>query len=157
MSLWECEEVFFNEPFVAQRDKYHSFGEERLYALCKTNSGRRLFVVFTIRNKLIRIVSVRDMTRSEKMAYKYHEKKIPVFKTEKQERKFWSNADSALCVDWKKGRNVKFPNLKPTTRTISLRLPESMLAQLKVLANKRDVPYQSLMKIFLAERLAEEK
>lgn len=84
-------------------------------------------------------------------------RKIPVFKTEKQERKFWSHADSAMYVDWKKGRSVKFPNLKPTMRTISLRLPESMLAQLKVLANKRDVPYQSLMKIFLAERLAEEK
>ena len=84
-------------------------------------------------------------------------RKIPVFKTEKQEREFWSNADSTVYVDWKKGRNVKFPNLKPTMRTISLRLPESMLAQLKVLANKRDVPYQSLMKIFLAERLAEEK
>ncbi|MCI0611804.1 BrnA antitoxin family protein [bacterium] len=84
-------------------------------------------------------------------------RKIPVFKTEKQEREFWSHADSAVYVDWKKGRNVKFPNLKPTMRTISLRLPESMLAQLKVLANKRDVPYQSLMKIFLAERLAEEK
>ncbi|MCI0448151.1 BrnA antitoxin family protein [bacterium] len=85
-------------------------------------------------------------------------RKIPVFKTEKQEREFWSRADSALYIDWKKkGRKVKFPNLKPTMRTTSLRLPESMLAQLKVLANKRDVPYQSLMKIFLAERMAEEK
>lgn len=84
-------------------------------------------------------------------------RKTPVFKTEKQEREFWRHADSAVYVDWKKARNVKFPNLKPTMRTISLRLPESMLAQLKVLANKRDVPYQSLMKIFLAERLAEEK
>ena len=84
-------------------------------------------------------------------------RKIPVFKTEKQGREFWSHADSVVYVDWKKGRNVKFPSLKPTMRTISLRLPESMLAQLKILANKRDVPYQSLMKIFLAERLAEEK
>jgi predicted DNA binding CopG/RHH family protein len=84
-------------------------------------------------------------------------KKVPVFKTEYQEREFWKRTDSDLYVNWEKGRNVKFPNLKPTLRTISLRLPESMLAQLKVLANKRDVPYQSLMKIFLAERLAEEK
>ncbi|HSE39772.1 MAG TPA: BrnA antitoxin family protein [Acidobacteriota bacterium] len=84
-------------------------------------------------------------------------RKIPVFKTENQEREFWSRADSASYVDWKKARKVRFPNLKPTMRTISLRLPESMLAQLKVLANKRDVPYQSLMKIFLAERIAEEK
>jgi predicted DNA binding CopG/RHH family protein len=84
-------------------------------------------------------------------------RKIPIFKIENQEREFWGRADSALYVDWKKARKVRFPNLKPTMRTISLRLPESMLAQLKVLANKRDVPYQSLMKIFLAERIAEEK
>ena len=84
-------------------------------------------------------------------------KKIPVFKTEEQEREFWSHTDSASYLDWTKGRKLLFPNLKPTLRTISLRLPESMIAQLKVLANKRDVPYQSLMKIFLAERLAEEK
>ena len=77
--FWECEEVFFNEPFVAQRDEDHSFREERFYALGKTNSGRRLFVVFTIRNKLIPIISVRDMTRSERVAYKYHEKKDPGF------------------------------------------------------------------------------
>jgi predicted DNA binding CopG/RHH family protein len=84
-------------------------------------------------------------------------KKIPAFKTENQEREFWKRTDSDLYVNWEKGRKVKFPNLKPTLRTISLRLPESMLAQLKILANKRDVPYQSLMKIFLAERIAEEK
>ena len=84
-------------------------------------------------------------------------KKIPAFKTETQERKFWKKEDSTSYVDWTKAKKVLFPNLKPTLRTISLRLPESMIAQLKVLANKRDVPYQSLMKIFLAERLAEEK
>ena len=84
-------------------------------------------------------------------------RKIPVFRTENQEREFWKRTDSDHYVNWKNGRKVRFPNLKPTMRTISLRLPESMLAQLKILANKKDVPYQSLMKIFLAERLAEEK
>ena len=84
-------------------------------------------------------------------------KKIPVFKTEKQEREFWRNQDSTAYLDWTKAKKVLFPSLKPTLRTISIRLPESMIAQLKVLANKRDVPYQSLMKIYLAERLAEEK
>ena len=84
-------------------------------------------------------------------------KRIPTLKTEAQEREFWKKQDSSSYVDWTKARKVLFPNLKPTLRTISLRLPESMIAQLKVLANKRDVPYQSLMKIFLAERLAEEK
>ncbi len=80
-----------------------------------------------------------------------------MFKTEAQEREFWRNTDSASYIDWTQGKKLLFPSLKPTLRTISLRLPESMIAQLKVLANKRDVPYQSLMKIFLAERLAEEE
>ncbi|MCI0448152.1 BrnT family toxin [bacterium] len=70
-----CEEGFFNEPLVVHRDEDHLLREKRFYALGKTNSGRRLFVVFTIRINLIRIISARDMTRSEKIAYKYHEKK----------------------------------------------------------------------------------
>ena len=86
-----------------------------------------------------------------------NKKKIPAFKTETQERGFWAREDSTPYLDWTKGKKALFPNLKPTLRTISLRLPESMIAQLKVLANKRDVPYQSLMKIFLAERLEKEK
>jgi len=83
-------------------------------------------------------------------------KKVPTFKTEDQERAFWRRADSTSYIDWNRARRARLPNLKPTLRTISLRLPESMIAHLKILANKRDVPYQSLMKIFLAERLAEE-
>lgn len=83
-------------------------------------------------------------------------KKIPEFSSEVKERDFWSKADSTDHVDWKKAKRAIFPRLKPSLKTISLRLPEQMLEQLKVLANKRDVPYQSLMKIFLAERLEEE-
>jgi predicted DNA binding CopG/RHH family protein len=83
-------------------------------------------------------------------------KKIPRFENEDQERDFWASHDSTEYIDWEQGRRVKFPNLKPSTRTISLRLPESMLDDLKMLANKRDVPYQSLLKIFLAERIKEE-
>ena len=80
-------------------------------------------------------------------------KEIPKFKTEDEEREFWWTHDSTEYVDWDKAERVVFPNLKPTTRTISLRLPESMLNRLKAAANKRDVPYQSLIKIFLKERL----
>ena len=149
--------MFFNEPLVVQADRAHSTQEDRNYALGQTYAGRKLFVVFTIRNKLIRVISARDMTRKEKKIYEQHEKKIPAFKTEAQEREFWKKHDSVSYVDWTKARKVMFPNLKPTLRTISLRLPESMIAKLKVLANKRDVPYQSLMKIFLAERLEQEK
>ena len=83
-------------------------------------------------------------------------KEIPKHQSEYQEREFWSEADSTDYIDWSKARHLVLPNLKPSLRTISLRLPEHMLAELKVLANKRDVPYQSLLKLFLAERLEEE-
>ncbi len=83
-------------------------------------------------------------------------KEIPRFKNEDEEREFWWTHDSTEYVDWDKAQPAIFPNLKPTTRTISLRLPGSMLDRLKVAANKRDVPYQSLIKMFLKERLDEE-
>ena len=84
-------------------------------------------------------------------------KTLPDFRTENEEREFWATHDSTGYVDWSTARRVKLPNLKPTLRTISVRLPVSMIQDLKILANKRDVPYQSLLKIFLAERLARER
>lgn len=83
-------------------------------------------------------------------------KKIPKFKTEAEERDFWANADSTDYVDWSKARSVLLPNIKPSLRTISLRLPKLMIDELKLIANKRDVPYQSLIKMFLSERLSKE-
>src|SRR5689334_25172931 len=83
-------------------------------------------------------------------------KKIPAFKDEDAERDFWATADTTQYLDWSKAERVTLPNLRPSLRTISLRLPEAMIAELKVLANKRDVPYQSLLKVFLAERIKEE-
>ncbi len=83
-------------------------------------------------------------------------KKIPKFKNEDEEREFWTTRDSTDYVDWKKGKRVVLPELKPSLKTISLRLPESMLEELKLLAHKKDVPYQSLLKIFLSERIREE-
>ena len=80
-------------------------------------------------------------------------KPIPEFKNEDEEREFWATHDSTEYVDWSQARCVIFPNLKPSTRTISVRMPESMVDELKVLANKRDVPYQSLIKMFLRERI----
>jgi predicted DNA binding CopG/RHH family protein len=80
-------------------------------------------------------------------------KKIPKFKTEAQERAFWEKHDSADYVDWSVAERVRLPNLKPSTQSISLRLPVSLLEQIKVEANKRDVPYQSLIKVWLKERL----
>ena len=83
-------------------------------------------------------------------------KEIPKFKTEDDERQFWANHDSTDYFDCNSAERVVFPNLKLTTRTISLRLTNSMLDRLKVAANKRDVPYQSLIKMFLKERLDQE-
>ena len=83
-------------------------------------------------------------------------KKIPKFKTEEAERKFWATHDSTEYVNWSKAKRTVFPNFKPSTKTISLRLPETMLEELKALANRRDVPYQSLLKVFLSERIDSE-
>jgi predicted DNA binding CopG/RHH family protein len=84
-------------------------------------------------------------------------KQIPEFRSEEEEREFWATHDSTEFIHWSTAQQQKFPNLKPTLRTISLRLPTSMIADLKMLANKRDVPYQSLLKVFLAERLEQER
>lgn len=83
-------------------------------------------------------------------------KKIPQFKNEDEEREFWSRHDSSEYIDWKKAKRVVLSNLKPSVKTISLRLPESMIEELKLIANKRDVPYQSLVKVFLADRIEQE-
>ena len=80
-------------------------------------------------------------------------KKIPKFKNEAEERLFWQKHDSSEYLDWSDAEKTVLPKLKPSTRSISLRLPESMIEELKVLANKRDVPYQSLLKIFISEKI----
>lgn len=82
--------------------------------------------------------------------------RIPEFKNEDEEREFWKAHDSTEYLDWREAERAVFPNLKPSTKTISLRLPESMLAELRQLANKRDIPYQSLIKTFLRERIDQE-
>ncbi|MEN8230540.1 MAG: BrnA antitoxin family protein [Bacteroidota bacterium] len=83
-------------------------------------------------------------------------KKIPVFNSEDEERTFWKNNDASDIVNWDASEKVVFRNLKPTTKTISLRLPEYILDELKLLAHKQDVPYQSLIKIFLKDRIDQE-
>ncbi len=83
-------------------------------------------------------------------------KEIPNFNSETEERAFWAENDSTEFVDWDKAETVVLPKLKPTTRTISLRISASMLDKIRLVANKRDVPYQSLIKSFLQERIDEE-
>jgi predicted DNA binding CopG/RHH family protein len=84
-------------------------------------------------------------------------KRIPRFATEAAEQAFWAKADTTEYFDWARAQRVVFPNLKPTTTPISMRLPETLLIELKRLANEQDVPYQSLMKVYLAERVAAER
>ena len=78
-------------------------------------------------------------------------KKIPEVATEAEEREFWESNDSSDYVDWQQAKKVALPKLKPSTKTISLRLPEALLERIKIEANKRDMPYQSLIKVWLAE------
>ncbi|MCX7545796.1 BrnA antitoxin family protein [Marinicella gelatinilytica] len=82
-------------------------------------------------------------------------KKIPRFESEAEERAFWEQHDSSDYGDWSKAQHATLPNLKPSTKTISIRLPESLLYSIKIEANKRDMPYQSLIKALLAEDIKE--
>ena len=84
-------------------------------------------------------------------------KSIPKFVSEAAEQRFWATTDTSEYFDWANAKRVVFPDLKPTTTPISMRLPETLLTELKRLANEQDVPYQSLMKVFLAERVTEER
>lgn len=84
-------------------------------------------------------------------------RKIPTFRSEKDEREFWATADSTRYVDWSKAKVVRFPELRPSTTAISVRLPDTLLTELKLLANERDVPYQSLLKVYLTDRVSAER
>ncbi len=90
------------------------------------------------------------------MSKERSKKRLPKFDSEAQEQEFWAERDSVDYLDWGRAERVTLAKLKPSTKTISIRLPESLLDELKLLAHKRDVPYQSLLKIFLAERVAKE-
>lgn len=151
----ECEEIFFNLPLILAPDTQHTLTEQRYYALGRTDSNRWLFIAFTIREQLIRVISARDMNeRRTNMPTEY--KNIPAFENEDDERAFWATHDSTDFLNWDDAESVVLPQLKPSTKTISLRLPEIMLNELRVIANKRDVPYQTLIKVFLKERIDQE-
>jgi predicted DNA binding CopG/RHH family protein len=80
-------------------------------------------------------------------------KSVPEFQSEAEEREFWKTHDAADYLDWSKAESIRFPNLKLSTQSISIRLPVSLLEQIKIEANRRDVPYQSLIKVWLAEKV----
>jgi predicted DNA binding CopG/RHH family protein len=93
----------------------------------------------------------------KKRASKNENATVPAFANEDEERKFWATHDVADFFDWGRAAQPAFPSLKPSTESISLRLPVSMLDELKALANKRDVPYQSLMKMYLSEQIRRDR
>ena len=93
------------------------------------------------------------MTKPSKAAVKPGLKAIPKFSSETDERLYWESHDSTEHLDWTKAQKTSLPNLKPTTKTISLRLPQHLLDSIKTAANSRDVPYQSLIKVWLQEKL----
>ncbi len=154
----EVEQVFFNQPILILADLRHSQEEVRYHALGLSDDACLLHITFTLRNgrKLIRIISARDMHRKERF-FMSKAKKIPKFKTETEERVFWESHDSSEYIDWTKAQPASFPNLKPSTKTISLRLPEALLDRIKIEANKRDMPYQSLIKAWLADDVEESR
>ena len=81
---------------------------------------------------------------------------IPKFRTEEEERVFWDSHDSTEYIDWSKAKDITLSNLRPSVKSISIRLPEIMVEELKLLAHKKDIPYQSLMKIYISEKVEEE-
>ena len=93
------------------------------------------------------------MTKPAKATVKEELKATPKLSREKDERSYWESHDSTEHLDWTKAQKVALPNLKPTTKTISLRLPQHLLDSIKTAANSRDVPYQSLIKVWLQEKL----
>jgi uncharacterized DUF497 family protein len=112
------------------------------FAFGRTDAGRRLTVVFTLGGLLLRVISARPMSRRERrhMTKRAARKTVPAFATEGAEREFWEAHDASPFIDWDQARVAVFPNLKPSTETISLRLPAALLSELKALASKQDVP-----------------
>ena len=123
VTMAEAEQVFFDLPLLVLDDTNHSQKEVRM------------------RKKR----SAPFMTKQTKA--------IPTFANEAEERAYWKGHDSTLHLDWSKAKQVSLPHLKPTTKTISLRLPQHLLDSIKIAANARDVPYQSLIKVWLQEKL----
>lgn len=144
----EAEEVFFDEDKKISRDELHSEQENRFIILGKIKTGRLFFVVFTIRDKKIRIISARDLIGRGVSCMK-KKFKIPKFKNEDEERDFWAGIDLSEYFESSDFESVSFPNLKPTSRSISIRIPEYILNRIKEKANEINVPYQSLIKGYL--------
>jgi predicted DNA binding CopG/RHH family protein/uncharacterized DUF497 family protein len=148
------EQVFLNQPLLLVEDMKHGGAESHLHALGKPTRDACFTSRLPFATRAVLFASYpqgrcierrgRSMPRSLKP--------IPKFRSQAQERKFWETHDSTDYLDWSKAVPARFPNLKPSTKSISLRLPIDLLERIKVEANRRDVPYQSRIKIWLAEK-----
>jgi uncharacterized DUF497 family protein len=152
----EAESIFIDLKLQVTPDIKHSGKEKRYIAFGKSNKHNVLFAAFTLRQTTIRIISAERPTKkkgvSMKNIKKPNLKKIPKFKSEKEEREFWWTHDSTQYVDFSKREHWIFPNLQLTTRPITIRLPAGLVDIIKVKANSMDIPYQSLIKQTLHER-----
>lgn len=148
----ECEEIFFDSHKKILKDALHSANEDRYILLGQTKSKKLLFLVFTVRKNKIRIISARALIK-KKNIYMKKKLKIPKFKNEDQERDFWSKVKLEDHFRPDDFESVSFGDLKPSSRSISIRLPEYLLARLKEKANALNVPYQSLIKQYIAKGL----
>ena len=147
----ESEQVFFN-PYVLKPDKIHSSREDRFHLIGKTDAGKILFMSFTIRNNKIRIISAQPRIKKKGKLMKKL-KKTPIFKNEDREKAFRDNHSSMDYIDWSKAKKGIFFNVKPTTRTISIRMPAITLAQLKLSGQAYGCAVQSLIKQYVETAL----
>jgi uncharacterized DUF497 family protein len=157
VSWQESESVFRNHPIIIIKDTRHSNLEKRFVMYGKTDNKRLLTIIFKIRHKLFRNLLQRSKQKKGEYMKTNKSKIIPKFSSEDEERDFWATHDTTEYFDIEHPiTDPVFPNLKYSSTSISLRLPVAMLDQLKILANKRDVPYQSFVKTILADRLSKE-
>ena len=140
--VWPTRSTVGTEP------RYHAYG--------KTAGGRLLHVTFTYaprKARKIRVISARDESERKRPLCPTNLRPSRKFRSEAEERKFWETHDTAEYFDLSKAKACRFPNLKLSTTAISLRVPQGLLDRIKVAANKRDVPYQSLIKVWLTEKV----
>ena len=145
----EAEEAFFDKNVKTFPDPTHSKFEDRFILLGKTKKKRLLYIVFTRRKKRIRIISARDI--KGRCFYMKKRLNVPKFKNEDQERDFWSNISLADYFEPSDFKSASFPNLKPTSQPISIRIPQYIVARVKQKANEIGIPYQALIKQYIAE------
>lgn len=148
LTLEETEEAFFDDKKVIFGDWKHSIAEERITLLGKTKKDKLLNITYTIRRNKIRVITAEQST-GRRRHYMKKQLDIPKFKNEDEEAEFWANLDLSKYLEPSDFERVSFPNLKPTTRPISIRIPEYLLNRVKEKANEINVPYQALIKQYI--------